>query len=92
MSNRTVQAAAEGLPKRDFGDLENAISDARMYAELADYVAARAAGGDDASGDRSSIVRSTAWERDLMLFATSRARIAADAAMAAFDAFVEAGR
>ncbi|WP_416356324.1 hypothetical protein ACLNGM_20175 [Aureimonas phyllosphaerae] len=92
MSNRTVQAAAEGMPRRDLGDLENAISNARMSAKLADYVTARATGADNACGDPSAIVRTTAWERDLVLFATSQASIAADAAMAAFDAFVEAGR
>lgn len=115
MSNRTVQAAAEGMPasssaasqlgtnyladpkaspaKLDFGDLESAISDARMFADLVLYVGERALMNDDAAmGDNRALVPVTKWERDLVMFAAEQAKKAAIAAMGELSAFVDAAR
>lgn len=112
MSNRTVQAAAEGMPAsqlgtnylrtdkasaapaaapapRDFGQLESALSDAQMFAHLTVYVAERALPDDSGA---NSLVKTTTWERDLVLFAADQAWKAAGNALDELAAFLEAGR
>lgn len=89
MSNRTVQAAAEGMPKRDYGALESALSDAHMAAHLTVYVAERALPDDSGA---SSLVKTTTWERDLLLFAADQAKEAAGNALDELAAFLETAR
>jgi len=83
MTNRTVPAAAEGMPKPDYPALEGVISDAMMFAKLADYVASEVLGDPVAE---SGCIRVMTWERDILLFVTLQAKLAAEKASSDFFA------
>ena len=94
MSNHTVPAAAEGLSKPTHLRLETPITDVQQFADLADYVADSIL-GETVGGARETSVQITAWQCDLIRFATLQAKLAAERAAKAFYSIssdVEAAR
>ena len=89
MSNRTVPAAAEGLPERDFTGLEPFICDTALAVAAAKtFISDRLAGQrDDPIG-----VRMTTVEAELVEFMLMQAESFAQTAQTEFYAMLEASR
>ncbi|ALN75818.1 hypothetical protein [Aureimonas sp. AU20] len=81
MSNRTVPAAAEGLPAETFHEVERLAGDAEMFARVADMLAGSLL---SMQADKP-YVRISNEEADVLLFATLNARLAASAVFAAVE-------